>query len=237
MRTPTEVLNEVVERNCWLVASAHHTGTWFALEFLLWHSATRQVAELNDLLNGQELHDDDIVHLHLTGQTIHSRGHVQVDFEVAKETIAKARTLIPLRDPMKAIMSRQQRHPGWDHRFIVDGFCDLPGLDPICFLPIDLVHDARPERLQSCLRVLDLPVEPYIERYAQDWPISNTRGDYELKRIYDMEDLEGLRNRFPMNYDHFINRGNEIIPFLQEQGYKEMPWWHQAKWEDFRKQG
>lgn len=226
------LFNAIKKSKATLVVSPHHTGTWFALEFLLWHSRFCKVVELNDALWGNHpLHSSCIIHLHLAGNGINSRGVIKgISIDDVAQLVRFVPTLIPIRDPMSAIISRQERHPGFDHTMIVDAFTHLWKFNPSAWLPVDLLgsyHD-RLNLLSDTLQRLGLNVEPYIYRYARDWTPQNTRGDYELKHIYANGDLEGLRNRMPVNFDYLIMRRHEIAPFMAKRGYPHF------SWEDYR---
>ena len=214
--------------DCVTVASVHHTGTWFTLNFLLGHPQIHEVTEMRDLINGAPVTKHGAIHYHLMGdREVNSRGVVEeMDFVDVIDLIDKTQTIIPLRDPMKAIITRQERHPDLSHNFIVDGFTMLATLDAV-FLPIDLPMSYGERHQLLCTALCDVGLAPhsYVNDYANKWKPSNTFGEYELKRLYREGDLNSVRSFFPEDYDYLLSRAAEIVPFLKLMGYEDLPWW------------
>ncbi|NIX54763.1 MAG: hypothetical protein GWN14_02175 [candidate division Zixibacteria bacterium] len=126
--------------------------------------------------------------------------------------------LTPLRDPVKSIISREQRHPELSHEFIPEAFSKLHRLNAV-FLPIDSDRD-RAEVLETALKGLGLRGNEVF----QDWPVFNTRGGYQMKLDYEA----GIVPNMP-EVDLLVEESKTIIPFLKSQGYKYMPWWDLCK--------
>jgi len=244
------LFQDIIDSGAVVCASGHHTGTWFALNFLLGLDGFDRVVELRDMIDGKEEPDNNsIVHFHLTGETIHSRGQVEcVGFEHAKELLAEVQSIVPLRDPMSSVISRNQRHPGMAHFFILDAFMFMDQLPERCFfLPVDLhqparlyemysdygmenrSYAARRDKLMEACVYLGETFNEHVHRYAFDWPSSNTRGEYALKVLYEKhQDLQGVRRFFPCEYDYLIQNGSRIIPFLKSKGYEYLPWFKEC---------
>lgn len=248
-----DALRHVVNRGAVLVASVHHTGTVFALDFLRGHPRAAEYLEFRDLLRGAQVVRDDVVHLHVMGEELESRGVIRggfgfSDLEEIVLTARGCRVVIPTRDPLLALISRHARHPELDHSFIVRGFHrlaaarldhpDHPGsLNPgIVFLPVDLL--TTPEhRLAALVHVTHRlgwlkggapesePARSYIEGWASSWPIRNTAGPHPLKEMYDAGDVFGIRNNLPAAYDRLIEARPVVEPFLRKLGYEDLPWW------------
>ena len=216
-----------------IVASAQHTGTWFALDFLLWHSAVSRVVELHKL--DGELLPKDVLHFHLVGSSEVSYVH-PLDEEKcwsvveAAKLIEQTRTVIPIRDPLAALVTRQERHPELSHRHIVDAYADFSLLKTACMLPVDLptTYEERLALLITTLEKLDLEVEPYVLRYARDWKPQNTRGEYKLKRLYEENELADVEKMLGDDFDYLLSQAPAIIPFLKGLGYTNLPWWERA---------
>jgi hypothetical protein len=238
-RPAAEVLDEIYEKGCVTVASVHHTGTWFALEFLLWHSQFREVVELHELISGQKLvSKEKIVHFHLTGRKIDSRGDIECDWEKVKKFVKSAKVLVPLRDPLLSLISREKRHPGGDHRFIIDGF---EALSDICgdvdneyrkemnWLVVDLSRmlseNDRVIALKNRLVQLRLDEQPYVYRFARDWKKFNSWNDSKhhdcvaYEDAYLMNDWEWLKRQLGNNWDYLVSKMEKIRPMLIKFGY------------------
>lgn len=225
------LFDRIIETNCILVASAHHTGTWFALNFLLKANPDYEVLEFRKLLEDPDtIKKESIVHFHLTGETINSRGVIQgfkIDDAIA--LMNEVRTLVPLRDPLSSVLSRHERHPELQHFFILDAFIYMNQLPESCqFLPVDVNHGhiGRQRLLLKILYEFGICPPPYeIEKYARDWPTSNTRGNYPIKILYEKHrDVESVNLFVPGEYRYLIANKHKIQPFLESKGYIDLPW-------------
>ena len=227
---------EVAKADCVLVASCYHTGTWFSLDFLTGLDGLDGVTEFSEIVSGQaKANPRMVVHFHLVGSAINSKGGrvVGYSFEDACYLMERVRTLVPLRDPLKALITREARHPAEDHHFIVDAFMYMQRLPPTCVLfPVD-IPESYDDRLAALLRVanvLGLDGLEHITNYAMDWPNPNSRGNHALKILYEKhQDLESVSSFFFPEYKYLLEHAEQIIPFLISAGYKDLPWWAEAR--------
>lgn len=233
-RRPAEVLKAALAARSPMVFSVHHTGTVFLLDALQWHGAIDRVREMAELCSPGAPPPTcrQVVHLHLMGHCADSRGPLDIPWPDLMETAIKGRVLIPLRDPMLALISRERRLPGGDHRFIVNGFIAL--LDLLDQVPHnrwlqvdnDWNFEARLAKLNELQAAIGLDPQPFARRLAREWLPQNAWGSgFDLVRLYSIGDLDGLRSRFPMNFDYLTERAKQLRPFLERFGYRDLPWW------------
>ncbi len=216
-----------------MVFSVHHTGTVFLLDLIQWHSEVTALREMGEMVKtgSPPAEPGHLIHLHLMGYRADSRGPLDITWDAIVDAVNRGRVAIPLRDPMLALISRERRLPGADHRFIVDGFRALTELKPKAWLRVDndWTEYQRRAALNETLASIGLAPEPFTRRLAREWKPKNTWDDREgvsrLHRLYAIGDLEGLRAAFPLNYDHLLAHAGELIPFLQARGYRSLRWW------------
>ena len=224
-----------------LVASVHHTGTWFALNFLLEHGSVNRVVELDMLIRGEvkQMEDGDVLHFHLTGNKgIHSRGAVRAKWSSICGLLSVSRLVVPLRDPVRSLLSRHARHPDLSHMLIVEGFSDLADLyrssvvSPDSLVPVDLhaaeglasSRELREICLSRALRSAGLEDDGCVGRVASAWEPSNTRGEYPEKELYRKGEWDNIRDLFPAEWD----RLQRVEPWLRHMfstmGYPPFAW-------------
>ena len=225
------VLEEVLRAKCPMVFSVHHTGTVFLLDLLQWHSQIDGLREMGELVKPEAPPPlpSQLVHLHLTGRKADSRAELDIGWECLKRVAQSGRVLVPIRDPLLSLISRERRLPGGDHRFIVDGFRALVDLElpRNRFLVVDTPGEAteREKALRRALAALQLHFEPFALRVAREWtPKNKWDSGEDLLRLYEIGDMDGLRNRFPLNFDYLGLWGHKIGPFLRDLGYSSLPW-------------
>ena len=87
-------------------------------------------------------------------------------------------TVIPVRDPFAAILTREARHPNLRHFFIVDNFIELAQIyhkhPNVIFLPIDLpwTEEQREEHLKKVALHCGLDIDSnliHIKEYAKNF--------------------------------------------------------------------
>lgn len=216
-----------------IVFSVQHTGTWFAIEFLRGHPEAGDFFEVRKLLGETlPLTPHHVLQIHLGD----SEGSGGLPIESQKFAGEEAffrmafagRAVVPVRDPLLSILTRQNRHPYLDHRYIVQGFRILASApEETIFLPIDGPSSGRRELLEGVLERLGWPAAPdYVEEVACAWEKRNSSGDSRLKRAYRRGDFEALRRVMPEELEELLHSRDQLRPFLSRLGYEDLSWWN-----------
>jgi hypothetical protein len=141
------------------------------------------------------------------------------------------KTVIPVRDPMAAILSRESRHPQFRHFFIVDGFVALAtefAKHPnVMFLPIDVAAtvEGRMEILQSILTHCSIDSKEHaetLEKIAAEWKPENKTPNNRFKQMYEKQDFRGLKKALGPKWaevEYLRNMSSIIFPFMSDLGY------------------
>jgi len=141
------------------------------------------------------------------------------------------KAVVPVRDPMAAILTREARHPQFRHFFIVDGFVALAtefARHPnVMFLPVDAAdtEERRAALLAKALR--HVGVDPgghrgEVAALAASWLPENETPNNRFKDMYDAGDLDGLRRELGPKWaevEYLRNMSSIILPFLEGVGY------------------
>jgi molybdopterin-guanine dinucleotide biosynthesis protein A len=233
------VLNDIV-----FVPSIQHTGTWFTIRFLQNFYPT--AVEADKVWKNQSLPDGRcVLHSHFP---IVRQPEIQIDMDwwsrrqmVLKDKFLDLRTIellasmfktvIPVRDPLAAILTRETREPHLRHFYIVDGFVDLAqrfwGHPNIFFLPVDLPwsKQKRTEELIKLLEHLEIPVKENMEmlqQFSAEWKPQNVTPGNKLKQLYQNGDIEQIRYLLGpkvAELKYLSNMAAIIHPFLVDLGY------------------
>ena len=142
------------------------------------------------------------------------------------------KTVVPLRDPLAAILTRETRHPQFRHFCIVDGFVALAtefARHPnVVFLPIDRAQDTS-ERLAILINVaahVGIDPDDYREtliELAERWPVANDTPGNRFKEAYTAGDMQALQTMLGPKWaevEYMKNMMSIILPFLASQGYR-----------------
>jgi hypothetical protein len=68
------------------------------------------------------------------------------------------------------------------------------------------------------------PSKEYIDSYVDKKPI-NTLGEYPLKKMYRMKDIEGLKKEIGLQIEVLKMLEPTFRPILEKVGYKDLMWW------------
>lgn len=217
-----------------IVFSVQHTGTWFAIEFLRGHpNVSGTFFEIRNLVSPSlpSIDDRSVLQVHLgtpVGEGTPRESEKFADEEALAIFAEAERAVVPLRDPLLSVLTRQNRHPWLDHRYIVSGFRALARApEETIFLPVDTRPEERRRTLARVLARLGWPEAPeYVEGVARDWSKENTSGPSTLKKAYAEGRLDAIRSALPEEFDYLLDSRDEIVPFLRTQGYEDLPWWN-----------
>ena len=209
--------------NVKLIASIQHTGTWFLIDLLRNHPEVKDFWLEKDF---DKIDEENIslihTHMHLLNNEI---------FDQVKNKIDSYQTIIPVRDPMKSLITRHKRHPELDHSSIVYGFECISKLENVFFFPID-VYKRKSDRNKLIIDAfsflgLSRP-NVYIRRFARAWkPRRSTskRSKIDLDKAYSNGQMDVIKNAMPEEYEILKDKEYIIRPFLESLGYKDLSWW------------
>ena len=141
------------------------------------------------------------------------------------------KTIIPVRNPVAAILSREARHPEFRHFFITDGFIALAtefAKHPnVMFLPIDGDPSLQARRQLLVNALVHVGIDPslhedYLTDYALRWEAKNQTPGNRFKEAYEKEDWDTLKIMLGPKWaeiEYFINMASIILPFMASVGY------------------
>lgn len=224
------------------IPTVPHTGTWFVINFL--SNFVVNFAEASQILKDNvQVTEPTLIHTHTP---IYNPAPIQFapnfphDVPVPKDSKSLSidciclmasifKTVIPVRDPLAAILTREARHPEFRHFFIVDGFLELAtrlhGMPNVKFLPIDLPMDKfqRWGLLKSVVEHCEIDADPKtVENIAEAWKPQNITPGNRLKKLYadkEKAELERLLGPKMAEVEYLKNKAAILHPFLVDLGY------------------
>lgn len=141
------------------------------------------------------------------------------------------KTVIPVRDPMAAILSREARQPQFRHFYIIDGYVALAtefAHHPnVKFLPIDVTDDPA-RRRQLLVEVMEhcgldpAPHAVLLDEASQKWEPQNVTPGNRFREAYQAGDTDALRVLLGQKWaevEYLRNMSAVIMPFLASLGY------------------
>jgi hypothetical protein len=221
-----------------LLPTVPHTGTHFMVEFFKQFQIVQNTVELVQLRKNEYkfagnpygfagLYPD---------RTNLVYGHV---YERELPTLLSLarwwKPIVPLRDPLAGLVTRQNRHPDQTHTHIVNAWLRLvevvDELEPE-YVPLDLL--IKPEdRRDAMIRVVEKAKlgcgawHTQALTWASQWPQNkhNSKGNYPLKEAYRAGDIEALEGVLGHELTQLRLAEPVLRPFLEKQGYKDLLWW------------
>jgi hypothetical protein len=216
------------------VPTIQHTGTWFLLNFLQ-NFTPNLIENLGCMKKEGRISKPVIIHPHFpirgelgkeeieTSKTM-SVGEIYILSKIFK-------TIIPIRDPMAAILTREARHPELRHFYIVDAFLQVAtrfvGNPNVKFFPIDLYKTFEERRKLLISIVNHCQINPdlhgdLIDTFARKWKVKNKTPSNRFKKLYigkDLSRLEFLLGPKWAEIEYLKRQGGVIAPFLFNLGY------------------
>jgi len=220
-------------KDIFFVPSVQHTGTWFVLHML--EKFGYNIVDSQRLLEGGvNIDNPSVIHTHFP-----ITGYDKIPFEEYKQMSANSiqclskifKTVIPIRDPLAAILTREARHPELRHFYIVDGFVDMAqrmsGNSNVVFFPIDLNPDpnARRSLVEKILNHCGINTkgkQDIINSFANTWTAKNITPNNRFKEAYknkDVDELTFLLGNKMAEVDYLKNKASIILPFMSSLGY------------------
>lgn len=243
----------VIFRQMYCIYSVQHTGTYFTMDLVSRHSKIcgcigmkdfsdfsidgsgrldlDNVLPLSEIIQRKDLDVTGIPVLHAHIDAINSYNFAQKFMSSMNLQGTIQKTIVPVRDPMKSLVSRQNRYPFLNHEYIVDGFVSLSKMKDVFFLPIDLYEkfEERKSLLRNMFSYLGLNYEEQFDDVAHLWkPKGTIRGS--LKERYLTGRIMEVAHHFSDEYNYLKENESIIKPFLERLGYRNLPWWNCSKY-------
>ncbi|MCP4475390.1 MAG: hypothetical protein GY821_12660 [Gammaproteobacteria bacterium] len=228
------------------VPSVQHTGTWFVLRLL--EKFGYEIKTTKDILDGKVIESGKktVIHTHfpITNnlnkivpndpfelRTYNSDAPLCINSIVMLSNMFK--TVVPIRDPLAAMLTREARHPELRHFFIVDGFVQMANYlsdnSNTMFFPVDLLAHKEKNRRDMVLKTLkhcgieiDEEAEGKIDEVVYHWKAENDTPNNRFKELYKEKDIftiDYLLGAKIAEVEYLKNKAAIIHPFLFEIGY------------------
>ena len=208
-----------------LIASVQHTGTWFMIDFVERVGGIR-VRLLQDLVFNWR--PTNALHIHTADEGVFGNDFAE---RLLPHLVKIHKTIIPLRDPVLSLITRQTRFPEKSHEYIIDGFEFLAGVnhDNVMFLPVDQQYTfaRRVKLLQQLANHLQITLDnqdPLVE-YARMWHAQHTSNSKEMRRVYyehGAKEIPELESEVAL-----LLSKPKIKEFLQRHDYS-LPWFEKV---------
>ncbi|MCK4822899.1 hypothetical protein KA005_44465, partial [bacterium] len=143
------------------------------------------------------------------------------------------KTIIPIRDPLASLLTREARAPNLRHFYIVDGYVEiareLANYPNVKFFPIDLnlSFDERKKLLVDVVTHCGFDAVQYdvlLGDIATHWKKENVTPNNRFHEPYEKGDLDTIQKWLGPKWAevvHLKNMGGILIPFLSALGYNE----------------
>ena len=143
------------------------------------------------------------------------------------------KTVIPIRDPLASLLTREARAPNLRHFYIVDGYVEvvreLADHPNVKLLPVDLnlSFDERKNLLEEVVSHCGFNIEQHTEainNLSKHWKRENITPNNRFHEPYRKGDLKTIQKWLGQKWAevvHLKNFGGVLVPFLSSLGYNE----------------
>ncbi len=226
-----------------VLASINHTGTFFVEHFFRNHSAVDACVGLTQVIKNDTLlfrrvgsgaYEEG---LRPAGTTL-VQGHLNNNNVRHLQLLSLFNPMIvPMRDPLLALISTVVRNPGNDPMHQVDQllalgdcFIRMQHVYQPFFLPVDLLAKEtgvkRYEALRDMQHHCGIKAEvDYTRDVAKSWEYVNSGGDYGLKRSYVEGDKKPIWAKLAAPIGIMQSYEDKVRPMLENIGYRDLLWW------------
>jgi len=211
-----------------VLGTIQHTGTWTLIGFF--KEVCGLTMGMHHPAKGSEYpFKHDFMHMHLSNTRFGGRLGDVSSLARFKELAESHKAVIALRDPMRSIITRHNRHPELRHTYLplaFDRAVDLNGMPNLSWAPLDLAddQDKRFALMRRLCNRLGVPItNDKLTAWARDWPKRNSTPDvHGLHKAYDEGDMVKVYRAFPEEANLLLTN-TRLKTFLKEQGY-DLPW-------------
>jgi len=145
------------------------------------------------------------------------------------------KTIIPIRDPLACLLTREARAPQLRHFYIVDGFVEVvkrfESNPNVFFFPVDLYTEYK-DRLKLLYEATfhcGIQNNNYVNElneYAINWKKENS-AENRFRESYEQGNLDKIKEMLGNKWaevEYLKIWGGTIMPFLRDLGYGELLW-------------
>ncbi len=221
--------------DCILLTTIPGTGTRYLQEFFLKMSPDNHMVNLDTFSNNLRLFEGIDGHGLKPHVTNIVAGHFYMNCMPMIKTLAQYwRPICTMRDPLAAIITRHESNKKETvpvdpimMPFMFNAFIHLVMKMNPYIVPLDLAK-TKSDKIKMLKDVSNVakvsPSKEYIDSYVDKKPI-NTLGEYPLKKMYLMKDMEGLKKEIGLQIDILKMLEPDFRPILEKVGYKDLMWW------------
>ena len=232
--------------------SVPQSGTWFTLRFF--ERLGYQIAHTGQIMQGDSIPEGKVVlNTHIFPFYFQPEEYKQYwpsyggdriqEYVVRKDKMCIGsikllaslyKTVIPVRDPLASILTREARAPQLRHFCVVDGYVELvrelAGNKNVMFLPVDLnMNEFERKHLltkiaKHCGIELNQKNRKEIAMTAYHWQKQNITPNNRFHKPYDKGDIEQIKEWLGEKWAEVVylkNMGGLLIPFLSKLGYNQ----------------
>lgn len=217
------------------VVSVQHTGSWFTIEacvaspdikevFMLTRTPHVQIEAMRNHVRKFVFHD----HFSTSYHDTHLVSPIAVDCPI----------VMPLRDPLLALITRQSRAPELEHAYIVMGIMEIMTIIEkynVFLLPVDIPRSEveRIAVLSAMYTFVGLTKPAKLKGYAAKWKPHNTTAAMtpdkvarrkKLGSVYDQRDYATLKKLIPISLWVLEQVQPRLQPFMESVGYEDLMW-------------
>ena len=228
------------------ILSVQHTGTGFVASALQRLFPAAAIFDISYLTRGSTVLDSPtIVRSHfpiirsitvdpeMDFNSVQQLGinYKSIGYRAALAFAAIFPVVIPLRDPLAAILTRESRHPEFRHFFIVDGFVEIARRfahhPNVIFFPVDApkTYEERRDLIRRVAAHCGIDVSRSgltIGRIARRWRKVNSTPGNPFSDHYAVGDISSIRDMLGPKWAevrYLKNRADFILPLLASAGY------------------
>lgn len=233
------------------VPTLPQSGTWFVLKLL--EKCGYSLEFTGDIVDNKKIIDDKekvalsthIFPFYYQASPFkevfpHYGGHPTTDYVVRKLHMGMAgielltrlhKTIIPIRDPLACLLTREARAPQLRHFYIVDGFLEVikryEAHPNVIFFPVDMYtsiadkHTLMDAVFDHCGVEMTAVRHGIVVGTSKEWKKENS-AENRFRQPYDLGNIDEIKNMLGEKQgelDYLKIHGGTIKPFLQRLGY------------------
>ena len=226
-----------------MLASVPHTGTFFLESFFRGHKDVAKCLGIGPILKsksfvqrrlGPKAWEEGLDPEHTSCVQAHV---TQDNMNIIMAFCLFSPMVVPLRDPLLALISTVERNPHNDPMTQVDAFLRLANrvyshehIYRPMLVPVDLLQETPSANRFDALVRLQLHCglktdSAYAAQFAAMWEPVNSAGKYPLKQDYYSGDRKPIWAALGREIGVMQAHQDELRPMLEAAGYKDLMWW------------